>query len=434
MSSITDDLLFDREHVWHPYTSMTHPLQVYHVESASGVNLYLSDGQKLVDGMSSWWCAVHGYSHPQLVQAAIRQVEKLSHVMFGGLTHSPAIELCRKLVEITPAGLEHVFLADSGSVAVEIAMKMALQFYSVQEKPKKSRFLTIRSGYHGDTWHTMSVCDPDTGMHSLYNGNLPPQLFISRPSCPLGEPWDPSSMDELRQAVSSYSDEIAALILEPIVQGAGGVYFYHPKFLVEARKICDENDILLIADEIATGFGRTGKLFACEWAGISPDIMCLGKSLTGGMMTLSAVLTHTALAEGVSAGGLPFMHGPTFMGNPLACAVANAAVDLLLSSDWKKNIDTIEKQMIKELSPLSSHPRVNKVRVLGAIGVIETRVPVNMAAIQQFYVSQGVWIRPFGRLIYLMPPFIISESELRQLTQALSLSLDQDALFQQTED
>ncbi len=411
---------FDHDHLWHPYTSMLDPLPTFPVVAARGVELELADGHTLVDGMSSWWAAIHGYNVPELNAALTEQIGKMSHVMFGGLSHQPAAELGRRLVDMTAGPLQYVFLADSGSISVEVAIKMALQYWFAQGKKYKQRLLSVRGGYHGDTFGTMAVCDPENGMHGMFNGVLAQHLFAPAPECASDEQWDESHIAEFARLLHQHRDEIAAVIMEPIVQGAGGMRFYCPEYLRQVRALCDEYDVLLILDEIATGFGRSGTLFAHEQADIVPDILTVGKALTGGTMTLAATMTTERVANGISADGHGvLMHGPTFMGNPLACAVANASLDLLLASPWQQRVSAIEAQLKTELAPCAEFECVADVRVKGAIGVIELKAPVDMRWIQPRLVELGVWIRPFGKLLYVMPPFVISAGQLSQLTAAM---------------
>lgn len=411
---------FDRRHIWHPYSSVTNPGPIFGVQSAEGVFITLDDGRVLIDGMSSWWCALHGYNHPKLNQAISNQCQSMAHIMFGGLTHQPAITLAEKLIDLSPAPLQHIFFADSGSVSVEVAIKLALQYWQAQGKLNKTKLLSFQKGYHGDTFGAMSVCDPVTGMHHLFSDLLMPQLFAESPSCGFDQDWDDKFISDTRQKLAQHHQEVAAVIIEPIVQAAGGMNFYSPQFLKELRKLCDHYNILLIIDEIATNFGRTGELFGCHHADISPDIMCLGKALTGGYMTLAATLCTYEVAKQVCSGEAGvLMHGPTFMANPLACAVANASIELLLESPWKSRTDRISQQLEDELMECRAWTQVKDVRTLGAIGVIELQQPVDMESIQPAFVEQGIWIRPFGKLIYTMPPFIIEEKVLSKLTTGI---------------
>lgn len=423
------DLAFDRQHIWHPYTSTLTPLTCYPAASANGVHIKLEDGTELVDGMSSWWSTIHGYNHPHLNQAAHQQIDQVSHVMFGGITHQPAISLCKKLLSLAPSNLEHVFLADSGSVAVEVSLKMALQYWHAKGE-RRPKFLTLRHGYHGDTFAAMSVTDPDNSMHSLYKGFLPEHIFAQSPTCGYWDEWKPEDLTDFEHKIETHHQELAAVILEPIVQGAGGMRIYHPEFLKGVRRLCDKYGLLLIADEIATGFGRTGKLFACEHADIQPDILCVGKALTGGYMTLSATLASKHVADTVCGGDAGcFMHGPTFMGNPLACAVATASLELIEQGDWKQQTQQIEMLFSELLPKLEEYELVKNTRWLGAIGVVEAHRPVNMETIQALFVEHGVWIRPFGKLIYMMPPFISKPEDIEKLVNAIDAALQRRDCF-----
>ncbi|MCL2123978.1 MAG: adenosylmethionine--8-amino-7-oxononanoate transaminase, partial [Desulfovibrionaceae bacterium] len=426
----TDDadlLRFDREHLWHPYTSATRPIRVWEAAGGSGSRIRLKDGRELIDGMASWWCAIHGYRHPALMRALQAQAETMPHVMFGGLTHAPAARLGKKLLDMAPSSLEYVFFADSGSVAVEAALKMALQYWQAAGEKQRARIMTVRGGYHGDTLGAMSVCDPENGMHSLFSGILPAQIFAPRPECRFDAPYDPASERAFADTLAARADSVAAVILEPIVQGAGGMWFYHPDFLRGVHALCKRYGCLLILDEIATGFGRAGKLFACEHAGVYPDILCLGKGLSGGVLTLAATLATREVADGISRNGGVFMHGPTFMANPLACSVAEASLELIASGDWRMDVARLETGLRDNLAGCANKPGVADVRVLGAIGVVEMEREVNSERLQAFFVDQGVWIRPFGRLVYVMPPYVATDDDIAALCAAIHRALDQEA-------
>lgn len=429
-TSTADALAYDHQHIWHPYSSMKkgsmkkssaqEEQSVWPVASAKGVYLTLADGTELIDGMSSWWSTIHGYSHPKLVAAICDQAQTMSHVMFGGLTHEPAINLAHKLVQLTPKGLDKVFLSDSGSVAVEVAVKMAIQYQQALGQAEKTKLIALKRGYHGDTIGAMSLCDPTTGMHHLFTGILADQFFIPQPQTEFDQDWQEEDIQPLRECLEQNHQHIAALILEPIVQGAGGMRFYHPEYLSQARLLCDEFDVLLIADEIATGFGRSGKMFACEHADISPDIICVGKALTGGQMTLAATLTTEKIADTISSGEAGcFMHGPTFMANPLACAVANESLSLLIENNWSEQVSRLEKGLIEGLFPANEIDAVESVRVLGTIGVIEMKEAVDMKKIQPACIEQGIWIRPFGKLVYIMPAYVMTNNQLSTLTAGI---------------
>lgn len=417
----TEEILaYDREHVWHPYASMRNPIKVWQVESARGVMLSLAGGEEVIDGMSSWWAVAHGYNNEHINEALKRQIAKMSHVMFGGLTHEGAVLLAKRLIEISPRRMQKIFFSDSGSVSVEVAMKMALQYWHSKGVKNKTKFATARGGYHGDTWNAMSVCDPVGGMHSIFSGRLPINFFAPKPNPAFGEPWNEYSIGGMREILRDNRNEIAAVIIEPIVQGAGGMRFYHPQYLKELRALCDELGILLILDEIATGFYRSGRLFACEYAGVEPDIMCVGKALTGGYMSFAATLASDDVADTISNGGVGlFMHGPTFMANPLACAAANASLDLVLQPQTPLNVLRIEKKLKDGLAAARDIKGVADARALGAIGVLEMEKPIDMAKAQELLIERGVWLRPFGRLLYTMPPYISTDSQLERITSAM---------------
>lgn len=411
---------FDHEHLWHPYTSLPPRYPNIVIDHADGVYIVTKDGRRLIDGMSSWWASVHGYNHPKLNAAITQQLSKMAHVMFGGLTHQPAIDLGKKLLSIVPAGLDAIFYADSGSIAVEVALKMALQYQIAAGCPNKNQFASTHSGYYGDTWHAMSVCDPVNGMHSLYGKQLPMQHFLPAPPLGFERELSQEVRDELTTFFAKISDKLAGFIIEPIIQGAGGMRFYSPQYLQLLRQLCDKHNVVLIADEIATGFGRSGKLFACEHAGISPDIMTVGKALTGGYMTFAATLCTRHLADTISQSDYPaLMHGPTFMGNPLACAVACASIDLILSYDIEMRTANMQALMDEQLAPAALLDGVAEVRCLGAVAVIELDNAVDMPIFQSLLIENGIWVRPFGKLVYIMPPFIITDDELTALCQGL---------------
>ncbi|GIT99005.1 adenosylmethionine--8-amino-7-oxononanoate transaminase [Sulfurovum sp. TSL1] len=412
-------LEYDREHILHPYAPSNPPSNMTFVKSAKGVYLELENGQKIIDAMSSWWSVIHGYNVESLNTAAVEQLTKMSHVMFGGITHEPAIKLAQKLIEITDKHLERVFFSDSGSVAVEVALKMAFQYWNSQGNSQKNKILAFSKGYHGDTFGAMSVCDPITGMHSAFEGILHKNIFADSPGCPYGAKWDEKYISDFASKLEQNHKEIAAVIIEPIVQGAGGMNIYSPSFLKSVRALCNKYDVLLILDEIATGFGRTGKLFAYEYANISPDILCVGKALTGGYMSLAATLTSKKVMQGVEANGNVLMHGPTFMANPLACAVANASLELLLNSPWKEKIQNIQTQLNEELTKCEALTIVKAVRTLGAIGVVELHEEVDLDFMTPAFIKEGVWVRPFLNLVYIMPPFVITKEELTHLTSAI---------------
>lgn len=421
----TELIAFDQQHVWHPYEQAQSALPKPLVTKAKGTKMTLSNGQVVTDGISSWWTAIHGYSHPELVAAVQSQSVQMSHIMFGGLTHEPAIRLTQKLLSIVPPELAHVFYADSGSVAIEIAMKMARQYWRGKQQPAKTKFISFKGGYHGDTAGAMSIGDPDGVIHGQEDNASQKNIFAARPVSAFGASFDASSVVALRELVMLHHHECAAMVIEPIVQAAGGMWFYHPDYLKTLRQLCDEFNLLLIVDEIAVGFGRTGKLFASEWAGITPDIMCIGKGLTGGMLTLSATLTTEKVAEGIAESGQPFMHGPTYMGNALACHVACTSIDLLLKNNWQNQVKRIEKQLWEGLLACKFFNVVKDIRVLGAIGVVELSQPVNAKRLQQYFIEQGVWIRPFGQMIYLMPSYIATDEDIALLSKAIFKAIEE---------
>ncbi|OQM34332.1 adenosylmethionine--8-amino-7-oxononanoate transaminase [bacterium endosymbiont of Pedicinus badii] len=426
------DIDFDKKHIWHPYTSIKNPLPVYPIVYAKDCYLFLNNGKKLIDGMSSWWSTIHGYNHPIINKAIQNQIKKMSHVMFGGITHQPAIDLCRKLIKIVPKNLECVFLSDSGSVSIEVAIKMALQYWKGKNNTKKNKFFSLKNGYHGDTFGAISVCDPKNSIHDLYftKRNLFSNHFLESPKRKFGDTWKNTDIFEIEKKIKKYHKEVAALILEPIVQAIGGMNFYHKKYLIKIRELCYKYGILMICDEIATGFGRTGKLFACNYAKISPDILCIGKALTGGTITLAATLTTKKIAYTISNGSTNcFMHGPTFMANPLACASATASLQILENTNWKSLVSKISIELKSGLSKLEKHPMVKNTRVLGSIGVVETKFLINIKNIQKIFVKEGVWIRPFRNIIYLTPPYIISKKNIKKLIIAISKSLDHKKNF-----